>query len=32
MKLPSYNHSSIDTLVLAFAGIWIISVVINLIV
>ncbi len=32
MKLPDENHSSIDTLVLAFAGIWIVSVVINLIV
>jgi hypothetical protein len=33
MKLPNQqNHSSIDTFVLAFAGIWIVSVIINLIV
>lgn len=32
MKLPRNDFYSIDTLVLAFAGIWMISVLINLIV
>lgn len=32
MKQPNQNHFSVDTLILAFATIWIVSVVVNLVV